>query len=140
MSKPQFEANEKVKGNFLMTIRSDLRRISDGNLLGAFFLNYFFRNPVSRAILVYGIGNSFYKRKLYVPGIAFFLEKVLFVPASIVIPPQAEIGEGFILQHGFGTIIASGVVIGKNCWLPHQVTIGHRDKRKPPQLGDNVFV
>ena len=49
------------------------------------------------------------------------------------------IGEGFVLIHGFGTVINGSAVIGKNCTILHNVTIG-AGKGGSPVIGDNVYV
>lgn len=38
-----------------------------------------------------------------------------------------------------GIVIASGAIIGKNCYLSHQVTIG-RSRGGAPVIGDNVYI
>lgn len=45
-----------------------------------------------------------------------------------------------ILEHGIiGIVIAGGVLIGENCYISHQVTIG-RSRNKAPVIGDNVYI
>lgn len=55
-----------------------------------------------------------------------------------------ETGDNFkgrpILGHKLnGIVIASGAIIGKNCYLSHQVTIG-RSRGGAPIIGDNVYI
>ena len=38
-----------------------------------------------------------------------------------------------------GIVIAAGAIIGKNCFLSHQVTIG-RNRGGAPTIGDNVYI
>jgi serine O-acetyltransferase len=49
------------------------------------------------------------------------------------------IGEGLFIQHGFSTIIGAEV-IGKNCWINQEVTLGFVDENGLPILGDNVHI
>ena len=49
-----------------------------------------------------------------------------------------DVGGGFIIQHGFSTII-NAKKIGKNCKIFQQVTIGYNGSEQPI-LGDNVTV
>jgi len=60
------------------------------------------------------------------------------------VPFSAKIGEGLILPHGFhGIFISKNAVIGKNCTILHQVTIGSTFKKQEdnaPVIGDNVFI
>ncbi|RKX24275.1 MAG: hypothetical protein DRP47_11645, partial [Candidatus Zixiibacteriota bacterium] len=55
----------------------------------------------------------------------------------------ASIGHGFFVDHGAGVVIGETTIIGKNCVLFHNVTLGgtgkHTDKRHPT-LGNNVFI
>jgi serine O-acetyltransferase len=50
-----------------------------------------------------------------------------------------KIGEGFFIQHGFSTIIGAEV-IGKNCWINQEVTLGYVNEHGLPIIGDNVHV
>lgn len=49
-----------------------------------------------------------------------------------------DIGGGFLIQHGFATII-NAESIGKNFKIFQQVTIGYNDDKRPV-IGDNVEV
>ena len=50
-----------------------------------------------------------------------------------------NIGEGFVLMHGIGTVFNAASKIGKNCTVLHNVTIG-AGRGGAPTLGDNVYV
>ena len=58
---------------------------------------------------------------------------------SIWISPKCVIGEGFHMMHLNGITIGSGAIIGKNCTIYQQVTIGN-EKDKFPVIGDNVTI
>ena len=57
---------------------------------------------------------------------------------------SAEIGEGLSLPHPNGVVIGGLCVIGRNCTIYQQVTLGYRGDHDPsdgqPRLGDNVLV
>jgi len=59
------------------------------------------------------------------------------------IPTQTRIGYGFYIGH-FGTIVINkNAVIGNNCNITHNVTIGRAnrgDKKGVPTLGDKVWI
>jgi serine O-acetyltransferase len=59
----------------------------------------------------------------------------------ISIAPRASIGPGLYLDHVGGIIVGDGVVIGSDCTLSHDVTLGvaGRTRRGSPHLGDRVF-
>lgn len=62
---------------------------------------------------------------------------------GLEIHPGATIGKGFFVDHGMGVVIGETTVIGDNCVLFHNVTLGgtgkHQGKRHPT-IGDNVFI
>lgn len=58
---------------------------------------------------------------------------------------NATIGSDIQLPHPNGIIIGDGVIIGKNCSIYHQVTLGKKrgnmnDERDYPIIGDNVVI
>ncbi|WP_299229303.1 serine acetyltransferase [uncultured Psychroserpens sp.] len=59
------------------------------------------------------------------------------------IPIRASIGEGFYIGH-FGTLVINGqTVIGKNCNIAHNTTIGQSNRGKlkgVPTIGDFVWI
>lgn len=62
------------------------------------------------------------------------------------IEPQTKIDGTITFPHGLnGILISAGAVIGKNCTVFHQVTIGSntaKGTKHPgsPQIGDNVYI
>jgi serine O-acetyltransferase len=61
---------------------------------------------------------------------------------GISIPFDTEIGEGLYIGHFGGIVVNERAVIGKNCNLSHDVTLGqaNRGKRKGyPVVGDCVY-
>jgi serine O-acetyltransferase len=62
---------------------------------------------------------------------------------GIELPRSARIGRGLYIGHFGGIHISSAAVIGKNCNLSQEVTIGVAgtgDKRGVPVIGDNVYL
>lgn len=75
--------------------------------------------------------------KILITPIYFFLT-LLF---GIHLPQGCEIGPGFIIYHFGGIILNSNTVIGKNCTLRHNVTVGTRHEvNDVPIIGDNVNI
>ncbi len=79
-------------------------------------------------------------------GIPFFprlLSQISRFFTGLEIHPGATIGKGFFVDHGAGVVVGETTMIGDNCVLFHNVTLGgtgkHHGKRHPT-LGDNVFV
>ncbi len=62
---------------------------------------------------------------------------------GIEIHPGARLGRRFFIDHGMGVVIGETAVVGEDCTLYHQVTLGgttwNKGKRHPT-LGDGVVV
>lgn len=67
--------------------------------------------------------NQFYFR-LKSPMLSFFLNIILPALKDVDLENCPNIGEGFVMIHGHGTIINGFSSIGKNCTFYHGVTIG----------------
>ena len=52
---------------------------------------------------------------------------------------SAEIGKGFKINHGLGTVIGARCKIGENCMIHQNCTIGDR-KGGRPTIGNNVVI
>lgn len=66
-----------------------------------------------------------------------------FIKYSIQIPRQTQIGKGLYIGHFGGIIINDKVVIGQNCNLSHNITIGQENrgtKKGTPKLGNKVWI
>lgn len=77
------------------------------------------------------------KRNLIMYGIT----RLLFPPLTncyVSVPPE-KLGGGFMLEHGFATIV-SAAEVGERCRVNQQVTIGHLTPETAPILGDDVMV
>ena len=63
---------------------------------------------------------------------------------GIEIHPSAKIGEGLFIDHGQGVVIGETAVIGDNCTIYHQVTLGGtghaRQEKRHPTIGNNVLI
>lgn len=105
-------------------------------------------NPAFWAIIWYRFGNYVYRGKSL---------RILRRPLKLVhfagnllceavlqmrLPPNAEIGGGLVISHVGGVVLHHRVVIGKNCDLSHQVTIGTAGlgRNGVPRIGDEVSI
>lgn len=70
---------------------------------------------------------------------AYILSKRLCKKYALWIAPSAVIGKGLKLPHYMGVVIGEGAVIGNDCTIYQQVTLGQRDGEYPT-LGNNVVV
>lgn len=75
--------------------------------------------------------------------ISFIWHKVIQITTGISIACEANIGKGLYIGH-FGCIFVNDdVVMGENCNLSQEVTIGlggRGEKRGCPAIGDRVFI
>jgi serine O-acetyltransferase len=78
-----------------------------------------------------------------VPVLPRFISHVTRWLTGIEIHPGAQIGEGLFIDHGMGLVIGETAIIGDDCQLMQDVTLGgtstKREKRHPT-LGNNVTV
>ena len=61
---------------------------------------------------------------------------------GIFVGRNAKIGAGLVIGHPNSIIIGEGVVIGENCTIYQQTTIGRKDAQTDayPVIGDNVII
>ncbi|HHT7796125.1 TPA: serine O-acetyltransferase [Streptococcus suis] len=67
------------------------------------------------------------------------IRKKLTIKYGVEIAKNARIGNDLIIEHFNGLTIGEGVIIGNNCRLYHQVTIGQKNG-KYPTIGNNVII
>jgi serine O-acetyltransferase len=58
--------------------------------------------------------------------------------SGIEIVHGASIGPGTVFIHGTGVVIGPGTIIGRDCRIFHNVTLGSRDGTTYPVVGDAV--
>lgn len=92
------------------------------------------------AIKLYRIERWFFKHHLVI--LAKIVRGCIFFLYNSFIPYSCDIGQGTTFAYkGMGVVIHSNAVIGENCIIAQQVTIGGRSKKnKVPVLGDKVYV
>ena len=82
--------------------------------------------------------------KLYqkkVPLLPKLMQRFNRLVFSTDIPKSVKIGKGTKFAHsGLGCVIHEKAVIGKNCKLLQNVTVGGRGKHGTPVIGDNVLI
>ena len=78
-----------------------------------------------------------------IPFIPRLVTLLIFLIYNSKVPYQARIGKGTKLGYGgIGVVVPSESVIGRNCSVGQQVTIGGGNSRYPgvPVIGDNVHM
>ena len=60
---------------------------------------------------------------------------------GVDIPWKTKIGKGFRISHPMGIVIHENTIIGENCWIRQNTTIGIDLRTKDaPIIGDNVNI
>ena len=105
-------------------------------------LGIFFLYSGYHALMWHRTASFFYRIKL--KGIAKFLSNCCKFFTGVEIHPAATIGEGLFIDHGKGVVIGETAVIGNNCTIYHQVTLGGTGRvkhcKRHPTVGDNVLI
>ena len=93
-------------------------------------------------MIVYRIWS--FSNYLYLKGfksVARIVYIFLRVTFSCDIPYSTKIGKNCDFKHdGLGIVINSNAIIGDNCQIGQNVTIGGRNGMPPPVIGDNVLI
>lgn len=93
------------------------------------------------AIFFYRISRWMYLH--HIPILPKMITLMIFLMYNCKVPYQASIGKGTKLGYGgIGVVIHKGAVIGENCMISQQVTIGGGNNRYPglPTIGNNVHI
>ena len=90
------------------------------------------------AIKLYRVERWLYLHKMAIG--AKMIRALIYLLHNSFIPYTADIGEGTTFGYkGIGVVVHSNAVIGKNCLISQNVTIGGREGHKNvPVIGDNV--
>ncbi|MDR0287390.1 MAG: serine O-acetyltransferase [Clostridiales bacterium] len=94
------------------------------------------------ALVYHKLSGLFYRRGLKFIARAISQTGRFFT--GIEIHPGAKLGSGLFIDHGMGVVIGETAVIGDNCTIYHQVTLGGTGKEKNakrhPTVGNNVLI
>jgi serine O-acetyltransferase len=81
--------------------------------------------------------------KLRIPFIPRMFSQFNRFFTGLEIHPGATLGKGIFIDHGAGIVIGETAVLGDNCVLFHNVTLGGTGKhtgKRHPTVGSNVFI
>lgn len=97
--------------------------------------------PGFHVLIFYRISHFFYRIKLLF--IARLISQIARFLTGIEIHPGAQIGKRLMIDHGMGIVIGETAIIGDDCTIYHQVTLGGTGKEKlkrHPTIGNNVLI
>jgi serine O-acetyltransferase len=101
-----------------------------------------------KAVMNYRIANYIYKNlednffKIKARQISEYTKSI----TGIEIHPNASIGDSFILDHGYGTVIGETTTIGNSCYILQGVILGSKtisnniSEKRHPTIGNNVEI
>ena len=105
------------------------------------------RTPGLHAVVVYRFGQWLSSQPLFVRVVLKPLFVILYHRIrsawGIELSPGASIGKGVLIFHYGGIFIGPRVILGDNCSISHDVTIGlggRGPRRGAPTIGDNVYI
>ncbi|QHI71300.1 serine acetyltransferase [Aminipila terrae] len=78
----------------------------------------------------------------HVPILPMMIKGLIRVLFAAVIPYQCKIGQGTLIGYqGLGVVIHKKCVLGSNCHISQNVTLGGKSgKQEVPVIGDNVTI
>ena len=130
-------------------LASDIRGTFDGDPAANSTDEIVYSYPGLQAIAVYRVAHRLFE--LEVPMLPRMMTERLHGLTGIDIHPGAEIGEGFVIDHGTGVVIGETAQIGKDVRLYQGVTLGalslpkgagdqYRGKKRHPTIEDDVII
>ena len=129
-------------------LREDLARtynLAAGGRLGR--LLECFRQPGTHAVVVLRFGQWLLRQhlivRLFLELIYIYFDHRLRAKWGIQILRRARIGPGLYIGHYGGIFVTDGTVIGRQCSISQDVTIGiagEGPRRGCPVIGDNVYI
>lgn len=92
------------------------------------------------AYFFYSIAHKLYNWKI--PILPYFIKLFCFLVYNSSIPFQCKLGKGTIFAYsGIGVVLHKRTIIGKNCVIGTNVTIGGKSGLyEVPVIGDNVYI
>lgn len=104
-------------------------------------LEIFLLYPGVHALIWYRVARLFYKLHLrFLAGLLSALGRFF---TGVEIHPAAKIGRNLFIDHGHGVVIGETAVIGDDCTIYQNATLGGTGKehnKRHPTLGNNVTV
>ena len=130
-------------------LATDVTAAFEGDPAAKSYDEIIFSYPGILALMVYRIANKLYS--LGAPLLPRIMAEHAHSVTGIDIHPGADIGKGFVIDHGTGVVIGETTVIGDNVRIYQGVTIGalslpkdagdqFRGKKRHPTIEDDVII
>ena len=123
------------------SIREQIETIFREDPAATSYLEILLCYPGLHAVLVHKLTHRLYLAKLRLP--ARLLSQFARWITGIEIHPGAAIGRRLFIDHGMGVVIGETAIIGDDCLIYQDVTLGGTGKEKGkrhPTLGNNIVI
>lgn len=123
------------------SLKDDLKSIMERDPAARNKWEVYFLYSGFKALRAHRKANWFFRHNL--KFIARFISQRSRHKTGIEIHPGATIGKGLFIDHGMGVVIGETTIIGDDCTIYQNVTLGGTGKdqgKRHPTLGDNVLV
>ncbi|MFT4090566.1 MAG: serine O-acetyltransferase [Asticcacaulis sp.] len=120
---------------------ADLQAVYDRDPAAKGYLQAFMFFKGFIALQIYRIANRLWRDERYT--MAHFLQSRVSELFQIDIHPAARIGKGIFMDHGTGIVIGETAVVGDNCSILHNVTLGGTGAERGdrhPKIGEGVLI
>lgn len=130
--------------SFFKTIKNlyeDAKNITQKDPAATNVISVILLYPGFKAVFYHRIAHFFYRHKLYF--LARAISQFSRFITGIEIHPGARIGNRLLIDHGMGVVIGETAIVGDDCTIYHQVTLGgtgKERKKRHPTIGNNVIV
>lgn len=126
---------------FFKELYEDAKNIKEKDPAARNILTVILLYPGFHAIIFHRLAHFLYNHKLMF--IARLISQFARHITGIEIHPGATIGKRLFIDHGMGIVIGETAIVGDDCTIYHQVTLGGTGKEKlkrHPTLKNNVIV
>lgn len=124
------------------TIKSDLKRFEQNeeqSFARAFIAGIL--SPGFQALITYRFFHWCSKKGIPTQPFRYIIERIVEITTGISIPAACYIGKGFRIHHFGNIIFHSSTMIGDECTIYHEVTIGDRGGYgKAAKIGNRVMI
>ncbi|HOO61155.1 MAG TPA: serine O-acetyltransferase [Bacillota bacterium] len=124
-----------------MSLLNDAKMIANRDPAARGVPSVIFLYPGFHALVYHRVSHFLYKHHLF--ALARYNSQVARFFTGIEIHPGAQIGSGLFMDHGMGIVIGETAVVGDNCTIYHNVTLGgtgHGQGKRHPTIGNNCLI
>lgn len=124
-----------------MMLLADLQVIYERDPAARNWLEVLFCYPGLQALLLHRFAHFLHRLRL--PFIPRLISQISRFFTGVEIHPGAQLGRGVFIDHGMGVVIGETAIVGDDCLIYQDVTLGGTGKeqgKRHPTLGNNVVV